>query len=332
MPIQPIRENRDHVVSTIRQVAATHNADFRYLLNQARVESGLDPRARAATSSATGLFQFTTSTWLDMVKRHGDKVGLASEAQLLRSNTLNQASRSQILDLRNEPQTATALAAHYAADNGRALAAAGHKAIGPTELYLAHFLGSGGATAFLNGLRDNPLAPAAMALPVAASANTSVFYKDQTPRSYQEIYNRFAEKFGKAQEAEAISPLGGGGRSPPSGDLQISDSRMRQIISSALSSQDGQPLPQFAEGSSALAVSEEAMTRYLKNFSFADHASGMAQISDTRSRDASKGASSNGAPHSVDEQSVSPLASGARMMLRAVDQELRDDGFKNATR
>ena len=332
MPIQPIRENRDHVVSTIRQVAATHNADFRYLLNQARVESGLDPRARAATSSATGLFQFTTSTWLDMVKRHGDKVGLASEAQLLRSNTLNPASRSEILDLRNEPQTATALAAHYAADNGRALAAAGHKAIGPTELYLAHFLGSGGATAFLNGLRDNPSAPAAKALPVAASANAGVFYKDRTPRSYQEIYNRFAEKFGAAQESEVILPLGGDGRSPPNGDFQNSDSRMRQIISSALSSQDGQSLPQFAEGSSALAVSEEAMTRYLKNFSYADHASGMAQISDTRARDASKGASSSGAPPSIDEQSVSPLASGARMMLRAVDQELRDDGFKNATR
>ncbi len=332
MPIQPIRETRDHVVSTIRQVAATQNADFRYLLNQARVESGLDPRAKAATSSATGLFQFTAGTWLDMVKRHGDKVGLAGEAQLLRSNALTPANRSQILDLRNEPQTATALAAHYAADNGRALAAAGHKAIGPTELYLAHFLGSGGATTFLNGLRDNPLAPAAKALPAAASANTGVFYRDHTPRSYQEIYNRFAEKFSVAQDAEVATPLGDGHRAPPNNGFPNFDSRLRQIVSSALSSQSSQPTSQSPEGPSALAVSEEAMTKYLKNFSFADHASGMAQISGATFRDASKGASGNGATSPIDEHSVSPLASGARMMLRAVDQELNDDGLKTAMR
>ena len=332
MPIQPIRETRDHVVSTIRQVAATQNVDFRYLLNQARVESGLDPRAKAATSSATGLFQFTASTWLDMVKRHGDKVGLASEAQSLRSRTANPADRTQILDLRNEPQTATALAAHYAADNGRALAAAGHKTVGPTELYLAHFLGSAGATTFLNGLRDNPLAPAAGALPAAASANAGVFYRDRTPRSYQEIYNRFAEKFRGGQEFEGVSPLAIDHASPPADDFGSPDSRLRQIVSSVLSSQTNQPITQSTEGSSALAVSEEAMTKYLKNFSFADHASGMAQISDTRSRDASKGASSSGATPPIDEHSVSPLASGARLMLRAVDQELNDDGLKTATR
>ena len=332
MPIQQIRETRDQVVSTIRQVAATQNVDFRYLLNQARVESGLDPRAKASTSSASGLFQFTASTWLDMVKRHGDKVGLASEAQSLRSHAANPADRSQNLDLRNDPQTATALAAHYAADNGRALAAAGHKAVGPTELYLAHFLGSAGATSFLNGLRDNPLGPAAKALPTAASANTGVFYKDRTPRSYQEIYDRFAEKFRGAQEAGLLSPLAIEHTSSTNGGDGSFDSRLRQIVSSALSSQTTQPLSQSPEGSSALAVSEEAMTKYLKNFTFVDHASGMAQISDSSSRDASKGASSNGISPPIGEHNVSPLASGARMILRAVDHEPTDDGLKTATR
>lgn len=332
MPIQPIKETRDHVVSTIRQVATTQNVDFRYLLNQARVESGLDPRAKAPTSSATGLFQFTASTWLDMVKRHGDKAGLANEAQSLRTNTANTVERSHILDLRNEPHTATTLAAHYAADNGRALAAAGHRSVGPTELYLAHFLGSAGATTFLNGMRENPLAPAASALPAAASANSSIFFKDRTPRSYQEIYNRFAEKFRGPTESEGVSPLANDRASPPNDEFGSIDRRLRQIVSAALSSQTSPPQADSSTVSSELSVSEEAMTKYLRNFSLADHASGMAQINNFGSRDASKGVSSNGADTPLDEHNVSPLASGARMMLRAVELELRDDGLKTATR
>lgn len=333
MPIQPIKETRDHVVSTIRQVATAQNADFGYLLNQARVESGLNPTARASTSSATGLFQFTAGTWLDMVKRHGDKIGLSNQAQALRSNTINSVDRSQILDLRNEPQTSTTLAAFYAADNARALASAGHKTIGPTELYLAHFLGSAGASTFLSGLRDHPSAPAAPALPLAAGANTSVFFKDRAPRSFQEIYNRFAEKFRGAVEAESKNSLVAHTPAAASNDNSGSfDQRLKQIISAALASQSNQTPTNSSDGPSSLVVSEEAMAKYLKNFSLADHASGMSQVNAPQSRDASRGASSNSSNPPLDEQSVSPLASGVRMVLRAVDQQPKDDGFKTAMR
>ena len=332
MPIQPVLENREQVVSTIRQVATMQNADFRYLLNQARVESGLNPRAKAATSSASGLFQFTAGTWLEMVKRHGDKVGLVSEAQALRANPVSSVDRSQILELRNEPQVATSLAAYYAADNGRALLAAGHKTVGPTELYLAHFLGSSGATTFLNGLRDNPSGPAANALPAAASSNSAVFFKDRIPRSYQEIYNRFAEKFGGASVADGVSPVINDLSSTANGGEGISESRLKQIVASALSSRAHQPPDGTIDSSSSLNVSEETLSKYLKNFSLADHASGMAQVNEFRPRDASKGASSNVTTSPLDEQSISPLAAGARMMLRAVDQEPRDNGLQPRTR
>jgi hypothetical protein len=36
----------------------------------------LDPRARARTSSATGLYQFTGQTWLTTLARHGAEHGL----------------------------------------------------------------------------------------------------------------------------------------------------------------------------------------------------------------------------------------------------------------
>jgi hypothetical protein len=42
---------------------------------KASAESGLDAGAKAKTSTATGLFQFTEGTWLSMVREHGAKYG-----------------------------------------------------------------------------------------------------------------------------------------------------------------------------------------------------------------------------------------------------------------
>ena len=44
--------------AAIARAAQATGVDFDYLLAQAKLESGLDPNARAATSSATGLYQF----------------------------------------------------------------------------------------------------------------------------------------------------------------------------------------------------------------------------------------------------------------------------------
>lgn len=320
MPIQAITDSRDNIISTIRKVANTQNADFQYLLNQAKVESGLDPRARAATSSAAGLFQFTSATWMNMVKRHGDKVGLTSEAQNLRTNSASGDERAQILNLRNEPHMATALAAHLAADNAQSLAAAGHKSIGPTELYMAHFLGASGANTFLNGLRDKPMEPAANALPVAAAANKSVFFTNRTPLSYQDIYNRFAQKFADATAAIPTSaPTLKETAAAAVENIGAFEARVRQAVATAIASSRQQPAPETPGSSAQPPVTEAAMMQYLKNFTLVDHASGMAQVSDAHARDASQGAATTGAHEPISEQGVSPLASGARLILKAAD-------------
>jgi soluble lytic murein transglycosylase-like protein len=64
------------VHGAIAHAADETGVDFGYLLAQARLESGLDPRARARTSSATGLYQFTGQTWLTTLARHGAEHGL----------------------------------------------------------------------------------------------------------------------------------------------------------------------------------------------------------------------------------------------------------------
>src|SRR3546814_4939191 len=103
------------------------------------------------------------------------------------------------------------MAAEHAADNQQTLEAQLGRNVTSTDLYLAHFLGVGGAAKFLRAHDQNPGASAAAVLPSAASANRWVFYdRNGAPRSLAEVRQRFAEKLGddsgalaSAREADA---------------------------------------------------------------------------------------------------------------------------------
>ncbi len=192
---------RDRVTAAIRLASANTGVQFGYLLNQARLESGLNPDARARTSSATGLFQFIDQTWLGMVRQHGAEHGLGWAAAQIRQRpngryyVADAETRRQILDLRRQPEASSAMAAEYAADNGRYLEHRLGRPMQPVDLYLAHFLGAGGAARFLRAHDSNPDAPAAPMLAQAARANRPIFYnRDGSMRSFAEIRARFAEK------------------------------------------------------------------------------------------------------------------------------------------
>ncbi len=179
----------------IKSAADATGVNFNYLYKQASVESGFNPTAQAPTSSARGLYQFTKDTWLKVIEQHGENAGLSREASALRSGMTTPDDRQKILDLRNNPEISARMAAHFALDNARALKSQGIEVKGATELYLAHFLGSGGAAKFLNGMRENPNAPAASILPAAAQANKSIFFSNGAPVTLAAVYERFDRKF-----------------------------------------------------------------------------------------------------------------------------------------
>jgi hypothetical protein len=174
------------IVNAIQTASAKTGVSFSYLMEKAAAESNFNPTIKARTSSATGLFQFIESTWMDMVKRHGSKYGI---------NT-NQ-SRQSLLNLRKDPSLASFMAAEFARDNKNHLEQTVGGDIGNTELYFAHFMGAGGASAFLSQLKKNPLNIAADLFPAAARANRNVFYDSQTgqPRTLQQVYDFFDKKF-----------------------------------------------------------------------------------------------------------------------------------------
>ncbi|MDE1145201.1 MAG: hypothetical protein PW843_01090 [Azospirillaceae bacterium] len=98
--------------------------------------------------------------------------------------------------LRKDAGTSAMMAAQLAQDNKTTLQQQVGGSIGSTELYLAHFLGAGGASKFLNALKKNPNQSADAVVPDAADANDAVFYDDNGKAlSLGQVYDHFAKKF-----------------------------------------------------------------------------------------------------------------------------------------
>jgi hypothetical protein len=203
------------VVGSIRQAARATDIDFGLLMAQAQQESGFQADAKASGSSATGLFQFIDSTWLGLVRQFGDKYGVGALAQQItsdgagRASVADPATRQKILDLRKDPRLSAALAAEYARLNKGALEQALGREAGNADLYMAHFLGAGGATTFLKAVSSAGRTVAADLLPDAAAANRTVFYDDRTgrARSVAEIYQSFSSKIAAdAQRLTSAAP------------------------------------------------------------------------------------------------------------------------------
>jgi len=193
------------VEAAIASAAERTTIDFNFLLAQAEVESAMNPDARAATSSATGLYQFIESTWLDTVKRHGHRFGLGSVADQIgitasgSAYIADPARREAVLALRHNPQVASLMAAGLAEDNRAHLMPILGRQPSHAELYLAHFLGAGGAGRFLSELQADPAqsAPALFARP--AAANRAIFYSsDGSPRSLAQVMDVLGGKMERA--------------------------------------------------------------------------------------------------------------------------------------
>ena len=57
-----------NVLNSIAKASAHTGVNFAYLMQQASAESSFKSTAKAKGSSASGLYQFIDSTWMNMVK------------------------------------------------------------------------------------------------------------------------------------------------------------------------------------------------------------------------------------------------------------------------
>lgn len=149
-------------------------------------ESSGNDNAKAATSSALGRYQITDGTWADLRKNHPE-LGLSVDG---RKDPIQQEKAIRAFTQDN---------ADYLRKNGIPSNEA--------NLYLAHFMGRGGAVELLKAA---PGANAASLFPEAAEANPSIFYGKMGPRSVAEVTaaltNGFSKSGGIADETLEFLP------------------------------------------------------------------------------------------------------------------------------
>ena len=200
----------------LAQAAKETGVPFDYLVKTAKRESNLNPDAKASSSSATGLFQFIEQTWLGLVKRQGSQMGLEDAASAIsqdrsgRYSVSDAETRQQILALRKDPALSAKLAGVFTAENRESLKGALGRSPTGGELYIAHFMGAGGARELISQAANNPDKSAAASFPDAASANRSIFFDGKgRARTVREVYARlvsFHEGEGGAQVAAVSAP------------------------------------------------------------------------------------------------------------------------------
>lgn len=149
--------------------------------------TGIKDESGKPTSSAVGLFQFTKGTWLNTVKDPDVAAAMGIDPAM---------PDDKLLELRKDPEKSTLAAAALARKNQASMEKALGRPVTDAELYMGHFMGSGGAVAFITSVENKPNALAADVLPEAAAANKPVFF-DKKGGKYttEQVYNNIALSF-----------------------------------------------------------------------------------------------------------------------------------------
>lgn len=180
----------------------TTGTSFQYLLDTAQRESSLQPDAKAATSSAAGLFQFVEGTWLQTLKEEGPSLGLGQySAQIAKTasgryQVADPATREKILALREDPDVSALVAGAFTRRNAQSLRDDIGRDATAGELYIAHFLGAKGASSLIGAAGSDPTSSAADLFPQAARSNPTIFYDGGRERTVAEVYANLTGKHG----------------------------------------------------------------------------------------------------------------------------------------
>ncbi len=108
------------------------------------------------------------------------------------------------MKLRDDPDAASSMAAVFAQSNSFKLTGKIGRRPTDGELYMAHFMGAGGAGKLISNAENNPNASGAALFPNAAAANRSIFYdKTGRARSVSEVYSVLNARYASAANSQA---------------------------------------------------------------------------------------------------------------------------------
>jgi Transglycosylase SLT domain len=182
------------IMSAIQTAGQQSGVDPHLLAAIAWRESRFDPNARNRQSSAKGLLQFTTGTWLQVVRDYGAQHNVGKYAAAIqrdRSGALvvpEKGMRAAILRLRNDPVLSAKLAAQNMSQQRSAMQARFGRSATPADLYLLHVLGPTGATRFLTAVAQRPSESSVKAASYDVMRNAGLLARDGRPMTVARTY------------------------------------------------------------------------------------------------------------------------------------------------
>jgi hypothetical protein len=125
-------------------------------------------------------------------------------------------------DDRFDPKKAAEVAEYFSKKQKSQIEKSTGREAGMTDMYMAHFLGAGGASKFLKAKDKDPTQSAAALDPAAAKANKNIYYnKEGKERSVQEVYDLMdkkvktqSERVEKGKVNADVAAIGGGSYKP----------------------------------------------------------------------------------------------------------------------
>jgi hypothetical protein len=169
------------IVDAIMRGAEASGADPVYMMALADKESSFIPANKAATSSAEGLFQFISSTWLEAIHSFGAKHGYGAEASSIQLidgqlSVPDERMREHILGLRRNAYVSALMAGELKKRDTATIEGKLGRKISRSEFYLSHFFGVDRARKFMSLVDDKPKQSAPRLFPAAAKANKALFF------------------------------------------------------------------------------------------------------------------------------------------------------------
>lgn len=197
------------IIDDILYATRTTNTDFSTMILKAMIESDLGRMTIAKNSSARGVFQYIETTWLMLIKRYGDKMGMPEYANaiIINPETLkadikqdSRFSREELLNLRNNTRIASIIKAYQTKDDEKILKSIlTNRSITATDHYIVHMMGVPLAKKFYNLIEhESPVILANIKhhqFQKAVKLNPA-FFKDKNGRNLdaKEAYQQFLNK------------------------------------------------------------------------------------------------------------------------------------------
>lgn len=179
--------------AAITEAAAKTGVSEDYLIRLAGKESSFNLTARPPidrktgkrASTAAGAFQFLDGTWENTTKAYGGKYGITAQTS------------------RFDARASAMMAAEFTKENQTALRKFLKRDPTPGELYMAHFMGAGGATQLLAAYKKNPNGAWEDKFSEQAAANDRIFnltttyggVEKKSRRTYQGVVSALTETF-----------------------------------------------------------------------------------------------------------------------------------------